>query len=100
MKQKKGSNRGSSSQNAVVPVMIAGAKGFVDVASIPENDWIHHHGKTKEGATVNSLKTAIIGDSVLIQRQDGKTFSALKNDLEVMAVQFLQGMGYSVNTTK
>ena len=90
--------KGNSSMTKTVPVQLSGGIiARIDPAQISSDNWIHHHGKTATGKTVNSLKTATIGDSILLRKSTGgPTFSTPAADFEVAAVQILDGMGYKI----
>lgn len=81
----------------VVPVTLDnGIIALVDPKSIPQEKWIHYHGKTATGQQVNSMLGTKIGKSLLIQGNKGPTLSVTCDEAEVFAVKFLSDMGYKM----
>lgn len=85
-------------KKSAVPVILdSGITAFVDPKSIPQDKWIHYHGKTAAGQQVNSMRGQKIGQSLLIQgNKDTTTISVTNDEAEVFAVKFLTGMGYKM----
>ncbi len=84
-------NRGLSvATKNMVPVIINGASGSIDVSTIPDDGWKHCHGTTQAGVEVNSLKLAFIGESAIIRRPDGFVASFKADELEVLASQYTE----------
>jgi hypothetical protein len=81
------------SARSMVPVTIHGATVMIDANSI--SDWRKHHGTTAAGVKVNSLSTKQIGDSTVIGAGRGK-LSVLTDELEVVSVDLLTDLGYTV----
>ena len=90
--------KGNSSMTKTVPVQLSGGIiARIDPSQISSDNWIHHHGKTATGKTVNSLKTAMVEESILLRNNiGGPMFSTPRADFEVAAVQILNGMGYKI----
>lgn len=91
-------NKKSYQKNKSVPVTLEnGIQAFVNPQNIPDVFWKRHHGKTAAGQEVNSIKTATIGATTLLQNGNGGPFLAVPtDDLEVFAKQFLAGKDYAI----
>lgn len=88
------SRRGTSS---MVNVLIGGKKVRVDAGGLKGTDWDSHHGQTARGTEVQSAKSVIIGESIIIRNGSGGAPLALTTDeFEVMAVQRLTKLGYTL----
>lgn len=86
-------------QNAqkFVPIITTeGIPAKINPDAVPVEKWNYHHGKTAAGLQVNSMKTAKIGNSLLIQGNAGPTLSVTQAEFEVAATQFLAGIGYTM----
>lgn len=82
---------------AMIPVLIAGAKGFIDPATIDQSKWNHYHGQTKDGTQVHSLKMQIVGDSLFTTDTNNSFISSFgANDCEVGFAAHLRSIGYEV----
>ena len=85
-------SRNKRNTGNLVPFMQGSTQAFVNPNKL---NWTTHHGKTASGTQVNSLKTATFGDSIIID-DDVQKKSFKKADFEVMGVDVLKAMGYTV----
>lgn len=76
-------------------ISIAGATARINASQL--GTWTPHHGKTIGGVKVQSLASTVVGDSTLIKRDNDSVTSFKTNELEVMAVDMLTGLGYKVS---
>ena len=83
-------------KKVMIPITIDGAKASIDASTIPQKDWKHCHGPTKDGVEVNSLKLALRGDSAILERQDGFQSSFGQDEFEVAAREYLVLRGYDI----
>lgn len=86
-------------QHFVPMIMNNGARGRIDVDSLPAKDWRVHSGYAKVAdEEVHSLQSQAIDgtNSLLIMAGSGATLSVTKGEAEVFSFDYLESLGYTV----
>lgn len=82
-----------TSRSRKLPFMHEGLTATIDASQI--SNWRTHHGTTASGQKVNSMQSTSIGDSIILKSGQAM-LSVSQADFEVMSVQYLTEIGFSI----
>lgn len=89
---------------ALVPVQLGSAfahlgqngRVIIDANSIDQSAWEPIHGRARNGVQVNSPRIVTVGQTDVLQMDDGQTISGSPEALEVFSVAYAQRRGHTV----